>query len=214
MAYQVSEADLYITDQAFEEIKKYDPTGADDFTLGLISVMLIAINREYEQLRLGYDKNTVLEAWACRNLLEIAIFVKWALLLDANAKRLTADVAVDGTELFESMRTWLVYQEPSVNTTEIDETIRLGQVRRKLEGTTGESHLEVSALAKVVGITEDYKHTMKLCSKLVHVTAWSLFHRDDEDEYAAFRVILFQSGARYGLDAYNTIRDYLSKPKP
>ncbi len=50
--------------------------------------------------------------------------------------------------------------------------------------------------------------------KLVHVTAWPLFHRDDEDEYAAFRVILFQSGARYGLDAYNTIRDYLSKPKP
>jgi hypothetical protein len=35
MIYQVKEADLKITDQAFEEIKKFEPTGADDFSLSL-----------------------------------------------------------------------------------------------------------------------------------------------------------------------------------
>jgi hypothetical protein len=41
MGYQVLEADLKVTDQAFDDIKEYNPTGADDFTLGLISVMLV-----------------------------------------------------------------------------------------------------------------------------------------------------------------------------
>jgi hypothetical protein len=60
----------------------------------------------------------------------------------------------------------------------------------------------------------DYKRTMKLCSKLVHPTAWSVISmREEEGEYAAFRVILFQSGSRFGLDAYNTIRGHLLNDK-
>jgi hypothetical protein len=38
MPYEVSEADLATTDQAFEEMKKYNPTGADDTTLGLLRI--------------------------------------------------------------------------------------------------------------------------------------------------------------------------------
>jgi hypothetical protein len=74
----------------------------------------------------------------------------------------------------------------------------------------GERHLEVSVLADAVGMTEDYKHSMKLCSKLLHQTAWSIIHRDQYDgDYAAFPVMLFESGSRYGLDAFNTITEYL-----
>jgi hypothetical protein len=36
---------------------------------------------------------------------------------------------------------------------------------------------------------------------------------EEEGEYAAFRVILFRSGSRFGLDAYNTIREHLLKGK-
>jgi hypothetical protein len=215
MPYEVSEADLKITDAAFEEIKNYNPTGADDFTLGLISVLLLAISREYEQLRSGYSKYTGLAAWACRNLLELDIFTKWVLQSPANAKRFVADVPIDGTELFESMKTWLLHYDPSAGTNELDETIRLGHHRRKSEGTTGEKHLEVRDLADAVGMTVDYKVAMKLCSKLVHPTAWSVISmREEEGEYPAFRVILFQSGSRFGLDAYHTIREHLLKTRP
>jgi hypothetical protein len=215
MTYQVSEADLKITDAAFEEIKNYNPTGADDFTLGLISVLLLAVSREYEQLRSGYTKYTRLAAWACRNLLELAIFTKWVLQSPANAKRFSADVAIDGTELFEAMKAWLLHYDPGVGTNELDETIRLGHKRRKSEGTTGEKHIEVRDLADAVGMTVDYKRTMKLCSKLLHPTAWSLISmREEGGEYAAFRVILFQSGSRFGLDAYNIIKEHLLKAEP
>lgn len=210
MAYQISEADLRITDTAFEEIKNYNPTGANDFTLGLISVLLLAVSREYEQLRAGCAKYTGLAAWACRNLLELDIFTKWILQSPANAKRFVADVAIDGTELFESMKKWMEHKTPGVNLPEMDETLRLAHDRRRSEGTVGEHHLEVSVLADAVGMTEDYKHSMKLCSKLLHQTAWSIIHRDQYDgEYAAFPVMLFESGSRYGLDAFNTITEYL-----
>jgi hypothetical protein len=202
MPCEVSEADLKITDAAFGEIKTYNPTGSDDFTLGLISVLLLAISREYEYAGLA--------AWACRNLLELDIFTKWVLQSPANARRFAADVAIDGTELFDSMQTWLLHYDPTAAMNELDETIRLGHERRKSEGTTGEKHLEVRDLADAVGMTVDYKLTMKLCSKLVHPTAWSVISMSEQEgEYAAFRVILFQSGSRFGLDAYNTIRKHL-----
>jgi hypothetical protein len=210
MTYEVSEKDLKITDAAFEEIKNYSPAGSDDFTLGLISVLTLALSREYEQLRSGYSKYTGLAAWACRNLLELDIFTKWVLQSPANAKRFVADVAIDGTELFESLKTWLLHYDPNAATNELDETIRLGSERRKSEGTTREKHLEVRDLADAVGMTVDYRLTMKLCSKLVHPTAWSVISmRGEEDEYAAFRAMLFQSGSRFGLEAYNTIREHL-----
>jgi hypothetical protein len=211
MPYQVKESSLKVTDQAYEDIRNYNPSGAEDFTLGLICVMLDAISHEYERLRSGYDKRTVAdEAWACRNLLELCVFVKWMLQSDANAKRLAADVAIDGTELFESMKKWMEHQTPGIKLPEMDETIRFANERRKSEGTLGERHLEVSVLADTVGMTEDYRHSMKLCSKLLHQTAWSIIHRDQYDgEYAAFPVMLFESGSRYGLDAFNTITEYL-----
>jgi hypothetical protein len=120
----------------------------------------------------------------------------------ANARRFAADVAIDGTELFDSMKTWLLHYDPTTARNELDETIRLGHERRKSEGTTGEKHLEVRDLADAVGMTVDYKLNMKLCSKLVHPAAWSVISMSEEEgEYAAFRVILFQSGSRFGLDA-------------
>jgi len=214
MPYEVSEADLKITDAAFKEIKNYNPTGADDFTLGLLSVMLLAVSREYEQLKAGYEKYTGLAGWACRNLLELDILTKWVLQSPAKAKRFVADVAIDGTELFESLKAWLLHHDPGAGTVELDETLRRGYERRRAEGTSGKKHLEVRSVADAVGMTADYKRTMKLCSKLVHPTAWSIISMGEEEgEYAAFRVLLFQSGSRYGLDAFNTIREHLLRKK-
>lgn len=93
---------------------------------------------------------------------------------------------------------------------ELDETLRLAHDRRKSERTVGKRHLEIRELANAVGMTADYEHSIKLCSKLLHQTAWSIVHRERYDgEYAAFSVMLFHSGARYGLDAYTAITEYL-----
>jgi hypothetical protein len=80
-------------------------------------------------------------------------------------------LAIDGIELFESIRERLRYREPGILTPELDETLRINCERRAREGTTGGGHLQVKELVEAVGMTADFKQTMKLCSKLVHVTA-------------------------------------------
>ena len=125
-----------------------------------------------QRLRSAYEEPTVSdEAWACRNLPELCVFGKWMLQSDANAKRLAADVTIDGTELFESMKKWMEHQTRGIKLPEMDETLRLAHERRKSVGTLGERHLDISVLSAAVGMTEDYKHSMKLCSKFLHQTA-------------------------------------------
>jgi hypothetical protein len=86
-------------------------------------------------------------------------------------RRFTADVVIDGIELFESMREWLLFRDPRADTKEMDETIRLARERKTLEGTTAKKHIEVLEIADEVGMTEDHTHTSKLCTKLLHQTA-------------------------------------------
>jgi hypothetical protein len=218
MEYALTADDLKTADDAFGQIKRYMELPADmnntNDSLDMSHVLLICVLREYKQLREGYEKYTGLAAWACRNLLELNVFTKWILVSDVNTKRFMADVAVDGTEMFESMKKWMEHTDPSAVSAPMNETIRLGHIRRSQEGTTGKKHLKVKELADAVGMTDDYVHTNTLCSKLVHPTAWSVINIDDEGEgeYAAIRPLLFHSGVRYGIEAYSTIREHFPAP--
>jgi hypothetical protein len=214
MVYKLSSTDLEIANQAFARIEAYlnaPSDGKDIPVLDLAHNFLVSILREYQHLKLGYEEDTTLEAWACRNLLELDIYVKYVLISEANAKRFIGDITIDGIELFESMKTWVAYYEPTIKTPALDETLRLAYERKTSEGVAEKTHLEVRDLAEEVRMTADYRHTNRLCSKLVHPTAWSVLSMNDEGEYAAFRPMLFNTGVRYGLDGFNTIREYAEK---
>ena len=75
--------------------------------------------------------------------------------LRCHRERFTADHAKDGTELFESIREWMNYQEPGCKTPAMDETIPLAHERRKVEGTIGQRHLQIRELAEVLALTPD-----------------------------------------------------------
>jgi uncharacterized protein DUF5677 len=214
MTYEVTNEDPEIGDRAFGRIETYLSSpwdGRDVPTLDLGHNLLISIVREYQHLRLGYEKDTALEAWACRNLLELDIYVKYVLISGANAKRFIGDVTIDGIELFESMKEWMRTLAPTIETLALDETLRLAYERKASEGVIESKHLEIRDLAEAVGMTVDYRHTNRLCSKLVHPTAWSVLSMNEDGEYAAFRPLLFNAGVRYGVDGFNTIRGYAEK---
>jgi hypothetical protein len=109
------------------------------------------------------------------------------------------------------MKTWMVYLDPAIKTPALDETLRLAYERKASEKVAEKKHLEIRDLAEEVGMTPDYRNTNRLCSKLVHPTAWSVLSMNEEGEYAAFHPMLFNTGARYGLDGFNTIREYAEK---
>lgn len=137
MTYEVTNEDLETADRVFGRIEAYLSSpwdGSDIPALDLGHNLLISIVREYQHLRLGYEKDTALEAWACRNLLELDIYVKYVLTSETSAKRFIGDVAIDGIELFESMKEWMRATAPTVETLALDKTLRLAYERKAYEG--------------------------------------------------------------------------------
>jgi hypothetical protein len=209
MTYEMT-AEPELSNQAFVQIEEYLKApwdGKDVPARDLANTLLISILREYQRLKLGYEQDTALEAWACRNLLELDIYIKYVLKSAANANRFMGHITIDGIELFESMKEWMNHVDPTIKLPELNETLRLAYARRASDGVTDKKFLDVRQLAEEVGMIADYKHTFKLCSKLVHQTAWSVISMNDEGEYAAFRPMLFHTGVRYGIDGFNTIRE-------
>jgi len=200
-----------LADQVFAEVDAYLSApwdGRESYGLDVAHNLLISASKQYQNLKFGYEKDTALEAWACRNLLELDVYVRYVLMSEANAKRFTGHVTIDGIEIFESLKKWMKRVSPESKNLELNETLRLAYGRRDTEGLKDKKYLNVRELATEVGMEDDYEHTFKLCSKLVHPTAFSVLSMNDDGEYAAFREILFNAGMRYGIDVFTSIRDH------
>jgi hypothetical protein len=113
-------------------------------------------------------------------------------------------ITIDGIEIFQSIKEWVNHYEPGSKTPELDETLRHTYERKASEGLADTKFLDTRQLAEEVGMTADYKYIAKVCSKLVHPTAWSVLSKSSGTEEAQFRHMLFHIGARFGLDAFNT----------
>jgi hypothetical protein len=164
--------------------------------------LMNALLTEFQKLKAGFTKNTGMLAWACRNILELNIFIQYVLCSKSNLKRFLGDRLIDGIEIFETFKAWQLFYEPGALTPEIDETLRLARVRKDMEGLVEAKPLRAFPMSEEVGLALEYQHLNKVCSKLIHPTAWSLLAMNDEGEYAAFRPILLQSSVRHGLQAW------------
>src|SRR5271154_4934068 len=104
--------ELELADQAFAEIDAYLSApwnGSEDYTLDVAHNLLIAVLKQYRILRFGYQRDTALEACACRNLLELDVCVRYVLKSESNARRFAGDVTLDGIDVFESLKKWMEY---------------------------------------------------------------------------------------------------------
>jgi hypothetical protein len=73
-----------------------------------------------------------------------------------------------------------------------------GQPQKTVEGVTAKRYLATGDLAKEVGMKEDYAAMNKVCSKLVHPTAWSVLAMNKgTNSFPQARDILFASGVGY-----------------
>ncbi len=174
----------------------------------------------YHQLRIGYtEDNNPLLAWACRNLLELAIFTKYVLMSEANARRFAEDRLIDGCDIITSLRVLELHIDPQSDTKLLDDALARMQAQMVAEGVTAKKFLATGALADIVGMKEDYICMNRVCSKLVHPTAWSVLAvNKGENSFSQSRQIFFQSGAGYGCDMYLAIKEHNAthgmKPKP
>ncbi len=206
--------DLQLTDKAFQKIQEFglqlqeEPTQAIWFQNTLIC-LLTALLREYRSLTVGFKKSTPLLAWACRNMLELNIYTKYILLSGSNAKAFADDMWIDAIEIFSSFRAWIKFHVPASVMPELDQTITNFELQKAEQGVTRKNYLKVSEMAAAVNFREEYLRMNKVTSKLVHPTAFSVLVKSDEGELGNLKPIFFNAGIRYGLEAFNDIREYI-----
>jgi hypothetical protein len=173
-----------------------------------------------DQMRLGYNgKNDHLLAWGCRNLLELAIFTRFVLVSEANARRFAGDRLVDGCDIITSLRALELHIDSQSDTTLLDEALCRMQAQMTAEGVTTKRYLATADLAEMVGMKEEFVCMNKVCSKLVHPTAWSILAVNKGDNaFTQGRPVLFQAGGRYGCEVYLAVKEHNAKhgmrPKP
>lgn len=208
--------DLQIADKGFKEVEQFgvwleqQPTQTMWFR-NVLTCLVSALLREYRSLRVGLKRSTPLLAWACRNMLELNIYTKYTLRKGSNAKDFVDDRWIDAIEIFSSFRDWIRFYNPNSTTPELDQTIRNFGEEKVKQGITRAKYLRMETMAEDVNFSVEYKHMNKVTSKLVHPTAFSVLGSFDEGELAQLKSILFNNGARFGVEAFADIRGYVVK---
>src|SRR5450432_638593 len=130
MPEELTDADVELLDQAFAEVRglgvrveecETDVVWFRDLLAGLLNSTL----REYRHLKLGLRESTALLAWACRNLLELNIYVQYVLKSEANARRFAGERLADGMDIFDSFKAWAARNDPSLVTAAVDSALNL-----------------------------------------------------------------------------------------
>ena len=171
----------------------------DYYFFEVVRELVDASLTNYQALRRGFvEYDYSLLAWACRNLLELTIFLKFALLSGENARRFADDRLVDGVEMLTALRNLELHYDAQASTATLDDALRRMNAQITAENVTASGHLKVRDLAEDVGLKEDYASVNRVCSKLVHPTSWSVLAMNKgKNSFPEARELLFLYGIGY-----------------
>jgi len=155
--------------------------------------------KNFNELRRGYVAgNLNLIAWASRNLLELTVFMRYVLKSGANARRFGDDRLIDGCELIIALRDLERFYDPNAPTPGLDDALQRMKDQMIAESVIATRHLETSALAREVGMEQEFRSMNRVSSKLVHPTAWStLAENAGRSSYPEAKDLLFGTGIAY-----------------
>jgi hypothetical protein len=218
MPDEITDADVELVDHAFAEVRglsvrvgqcEMDVVWFRALLVGLLNSTL----REYQHLKLGLRKSTALLAWACRNLLELNIYVQYVLKSEANAKRFAGERLADGIDILDSFKTWAARNDPSLVAPAVDAALNsLIELKAQEESAPGRA-LSTRYVSAEVGLADEYANMNKVCLKLIRPTAFSVLAAADDGELVLLRPVLFRSGAGHGLEILQAVKQHLDAPE-
>ncbi len=204
-----SEDELELLDAAFADLRAFgmDLQGQSDplapFLIGLLNATL----REYQHLKLGLKHSTAMVAWACRNLLDLHIYTRYALASEGNARRLIAERLSDGVEIFDAFQTWLARNDAALVPPSIGEAVRTMTQQRSDSEFAEAPPLKLKRVAADVGLADEYANMTRLSTKLAHPSAFSVAASGEDPDIASLRPILFRAGAGHGLEILRAMKE-------
>jgi hypothetical protein len=184
----------------------------------VVTALLRGLVIEYEQLNTGYRESIRSMAWACRNLMEISIYTEYALRSEENAHELIDDMLMDVLDIFTSFKKWFTALDPTLPTPELNAELKTFQETKIDVGINRKRYRTTRELARILNREPDYDHASKVCSKLIHPTAWSLLSLDLGKEDVLMRPYIYEAGSKYFAESFLLIRkhaaQYGTKPAP
>jgi hypothetical protein len=133
----------------------------------------------------------------------------------ANAKRFYEDRLIDANQLFTAFKEFQLHLNPASDIASLDKMLKMIEDTKKKEGVTDTKFLQASDLAAQVSKEIEFKKMNKICSKLVHPTAWSIFLNSDT---TGMRSILLMAGQQYMADVYGSMKAHVDQfgiePRP
>jgi hypothetical protein len=204
-----SEEELELLDAAFAGLRSFgvelqaQPDWFSDLLVGLLNATL----REYQHLRLGWKHSTAMVAWACRNLLDLHIYTRYALASEANARRLAAERLNDGIEIFDAFQTWLARNDPKLVPESVEEALRGLAEQRSASDLDETPPLKLKRVSADVGLADEYANMTRLSAKLAHPNVFAVLGGAEDPAVASLRPILFRAGAGHGLEILRAIKE-------
>ena len=202
MTFPADELDLL--DAAFADVHALgvELLERDGWYPRLLVGILNATLREYQHLKAGLKHSTAMVAWACRGLLELHIYARYALASESNARRLTAERLNDGIEVFDAFQTWLARNDPQLVPSSVEEELRHLTEERADSEFAEAPPLKLKRLAAEVGLSDEYTNMVRLTEKLARPNGYAILDGDPED----LAPILFRAGAGHGLEIFRAVK--------
>jgi hypothetical protein len=185
--------------QLLSNLRPLSTADRDYYFFEVIRELVIATSATYEHLKSAYICiDNPLLSWACRGLLELRIFTKYALISGENAHNFASDRLIDGRDIAKYLIELERFHDPKAETKVLDEWLSGIETQMTTEGVQPRSPLRSAEIANAVGLKQEYKAMNKVCSKLVHPTGWSVIAmKVGTNEYPAIRDVIFGSGVGY-----------------
>jgi hypothetical protein len=211
---EISDEELELLDGAFAELRAFGMQlrGQEAATLRLLTGLLNATLREYQHLRLGLKHSIAMVTWACRNLLDLQIYTRYALASEDHARRLAGESLMDGIELFDAFQAWLARNDAELVPAAVAEALHSMTEQRADAGLAETPPLKLKRLAAEVGLADEWANMGRLSLKLAQPNA--LFILGDGGEVADWKPILFRAGAGHGLEIFRLMKEHLQGQRP
>ena len=205
---EIPDEELDLLDGAFAELRAFgvELQAQESWFPQLLLALLNATLCEYRHLRLGLKHSTSMVAWACRNLLDLHIYTRYALSAEEHAKRLVGERLIDGIELFDSFQTWLARNDPGLVPPAVAETLFELTEQLADAGMAETPPLKLKRIAAEVGLADEWANMARLSLKLAQPSAFSVLAGESKIE--SLKPILFRAGAGHGLEILRAMKEH------
>ena len=175
----------------------------------LILGMVRALSREQLAFTESLNSSVPEQAWACRNVWELDVFIAFALSRQENARRLFEDLWNDGDDLLLALHDYLALEGDTDVAAEFDRMrAQLSQGMTE-HGVTRRRYTKTNQMAEETGLNDRFSRVNKLTSKFVHPTAFSILVDPGSEYESAMRSVLIEQSAAAVIDACDRLGKHL-----